>query len=262
KPTLIVPKVFIDDTEEFKKKVNLYFKTDMDKYPDEPLIESEKLLLKAVSLLPPPCERCGGSGRIPVEVRYISCAGGLDTKSKTLIPCPKCQAPAGKVEKFVLCKRCGNKTILATALTNCFDPADEPYRNGVQEECGYEDGIAAEVTVGIHWCPKCGIIEDVWIEEPMEKDVRDQELQAKIEQLKDGAFVANEEAQIRNDKIAQLEAENRWMPASDPPKEIDWDKKILVLECESEIPRIMTMAEAFLNECSEAEYYKFIPTKP
>ncbi|GAH03463.1 unnamed protein product, partial [marine sediment metagenome] len=116
KPTLIVPKVFIDDTEEFKKKVNLYFKTDMDKYPDEPLIESEKLLLKAVSLLPPPCERCGGSGRIPVEVRYISCAGGLDTKSKTLIPCPKCQAPAGKVEKFVLCKRCGNKTILATSL--------------------------------------------------------------------------------------------------------------------------------------------------
>lgn len=75
---------------------------------------------------------------------------------------------------MLLCKKCGSKTILATAFVNCFDPDEEPYENGVKEKCGYEDGIAAEVSVGIHWCPKCGDIEDVWIEEPMEKDVREQ----------------------------------------------------------------------------------------
>jgi len=84
---------------------------------------------------------------------------------------------------MLLCKKCGSKTILATAFITCFDPHEEPYENGVKEECGYEDGIAAEVSVGIHWCPKCGGIVDVWIEEPMEKDVRDEQLRTENKRL-------------------------------------------------------------------------------
>lgn len=84
---------------------------------------------------------------------------------------------------MLLCKKCGSKTILATAFITCFDPDEEPYENGVKETCGYEDGIAAEVSVGIHWCPKCEGIEDVWIEEPMEKDVRDEQLRTENKRL-------------------------------------------------------------------------------
>lgn len=49
-----------------------------------------------------------------------------------------------------------------------------------------------------------------------------------------------------------------WIPADEPPENPDWDKKVLVLEleCDSEIPVIMTMAEVFLDEGSEAEYWK------
>ena len=55
----------------------------------------------------------------------------------------------------------------------------------------------------------------------------------------------------------RLKEENRWIPADEPPKKIDdWDKKILVLECDSEIPITMTMAEVFLDEGSEAKYWK------
>ena len=80
--------------------------------------------------------------------------------------------------------KCGNKTILATAYINYFNPNAEPYENGIEEECGYEDGIPAEASVGIHWCPKCEEISDIWIEEPMEKDVRDEQLEAKNEKLR------------------------------------------------------------------------------
>lgn len=83
---------------------------------------------------------------------------------------------------MLLCKKCGSKTILATAFVTYFDPDEEPYESGVREECGYEDGIAAEVSVGIHWCPKCDDIEDVWIEEPMEKDARVAKLKKAVRQ--------------------------------------------------------------------------------
>lgn len=48
----------------------------------------------------------------------------------------------------------------------------------------------------------------------------------------------------------------RWIPADEPPEKIDWDKKVLVLECDSKIPTTMTMAEVFLDEGSEAEYWR------
>lgn len=61
------------------------------------------------------------------------------------------------------------------------------------------------------------------------------------------------------ERIDQLQAElekHRWIPTDDPPDNIDWDKKVQVLECVSEIPVVMTMAEIFLDEGSEAEYWK------
>lgn len=81
------------------------------------------------------------------------------------------------------CEKCGNKSILATAFITHFDPDQEPYESGVHEKCGYEDGIGAEVSVGIHWCPKCEDIVNVWIEEPMEK-TEIKRLQAELKQLK------------------------------------------------------------------------------
>ena len=62
-----------------------------------------------------------------------------------------------------------------------------------------------------------------------------------------------------NLQIAKLKAElekHRWMPVDEPPDNMDSGKKVQVLEYESEIPTIMTMAEVFLDEGSEAEYWK------
>ncbi len=51
----------------------------------------------------------------------------------------------------------------------------------------------------------------------------------------------------------------RWIPTDDPPDNIKWEEKVLVLECDEKIPVIMTMAEIFLDEESEAEYWMPIP---
>ena len=62
-----------------------------------------------------------------------------------------------------------------------------------------------------------------------------------------------------NQQIAKLKAElekHRWIPTDEPPDNMDSGKKVQVLEYESEIPTIMTMAEVFLDEGSEAEYWK------
>ena len=56
--------------------------------------------------------------------------------------------------------------------------------------------------------------------------------------------------------LAEPEKLHGWIPADEPPENMDWDEKVLVLEYESEIPIVMTMAEVFLNEGSEAEYWK------
>lgn len=61
------------------------------------------------------------------------------------------------------------------------------------------------------------------------------------------------------ERIEELEAllkQHRWILADEPPDNIDLDKKVQVLEHESEIPTIMTMAEVFFDEGSEAEYWK------
>ncbi len=62
------------------------------------------------------------------------------------------------------------------------------------------------------------------------------------------------------DAIKQLQAElkkHRWIPVEDgPPDSIDWKEEVLVLECDSKIPVAMTMEEIFLDEGSDAEYWK------
>ena len=62
--------------------------------------------------------------------------------------------------------------------------------------------------------------------------------------------------EVFDEIIRRCKAYNPWILTDDPPNDIDWDKKVLALECESEIPRVMTMAEIFLDEDSEAEYWK------
>lgn len=60
-------------------------------------------------------------------------------------------------------------------------------------------------------------------------------------------------------KTKELEAklkQHRWKPADEPPDNIGWDKKVQVLEYESSTPIVMTMAEVFLDEGSEVEYWK------
>jgi len=65
-------------------------------------------------------------------------------------------------------------------------------------------------------------------------------------------------AREQNEQIEGLKEKHRWIPADDPPSVIDWDKKVQALEYESKIPRIMTMAEIFLDEGSEVEYWRVI----
>ncbi|KKN11673.1 hypothetical protein LCGC14_1024250 [marine sediment metagenome] len=63
-------------------------------------------------------------------------------------------------------------------------------------------------------------------------------------------------------ELKSHKAYNPWIPTDEPPENIDWDKMVLVLEYESEIPVVMTMAEVFMNEGSEAEYWMPIPKSP
>ncbi len=115
------PDIDVEKIKRLRERAALYFKTDIDKYPDEPLIESEKLLLEALSLLPPVCSECGGSGVCgePDELGGDIC---------TCYPCPACQPAAGEVEEFV--KKSGDfwlggqpKTNAERALTIRLDTA-------------------------------------------------------------------------------------------------------------------------------------------
>ena len=81
------------------------------------------------------------------------------------------------------------------------------------------------------------------------------ELKAKDEEIEKHKTLYETATAALNSQIEELE-KHRWMPTDDPPDNIDWDKKVQVLECDSEIPIIMTMAEVFLNEGSDAEYWK------
>lgn len=64
---------------------------------------------------------------------------------------------------MVPCKRCGYKTVLALGNVESFIPDAEPYENNIEENAG-QDEILSYVSVGIHYCEKCGKINDAWIE--------------------------------------------------------------------------------------------------
>ena len=68
------------------------------------------------------------------------------------------------------CRKCGHKTILATGYVFEFEPDQEPYKAGKEEGCEFTT-IADTVTVSIHWCEKCRVISDVWISEPINKEL-------------------------------------------------------------------------------------------
>ncbi len=54
---------------------------------------------------------------------------------------------------------------------------------------------------------------------------------------------------------AQL-AKHRWLRTDDPPDITDWDEVVEALEYYAEIPSFMTMAEIFLDEDSDVEYWR------
>ncbi len=57
-------------------------------------------------------------------------------------------------------------------------------------------------------------------------------------------------------KLTALQEQTRWIPADEPPEDIDWDKKVWAIEDCSEIPTAMTMAEIFLDENSDVTHWK------
>lgn len=75
-----------------------------------------------------------------------------------------------------LCQKCNNKTVLADRLITVFYPDQEPYENGVIENCESEE-IDAEVRVGIRYCEKCGKVTDAWIESPRFGDESNQAIE-------------------------------------------------------------------------------------
>lgn len=71
---------------------------------------------------------------------------------------------------MVRCKKCGSKTVLASGSVEIFTPDAEPYENGIEEDAETEE-IWTYVDVGIHYCEKCGKINDTWIESPRDDEI-------------------------------------------------------------------------------------------
>ena len=57
-------------------------------------------------------------------------------------------------------------------------------------------------------------------------------------------------------KVQTELAKHRWLRTDDPPDITDWDEVVEALECYAEIPSFMTMAEIFLDEDSDVEYWR------
>ena len=67
---------------------------------------------------------------------------------------------------MVRCKRCGNKTILATGNINEFIPDKEPFESGKTEGCGFEEiNLNDPIYINIQWCPRCCELNGVSIKE-------------------------------------------------------------------------------------------------
>ena len=113
-----------------------------------------------------------------------------------------------------------------------------------------------------------GAYSNRWVKRDMDAmRLKIEQLQAELETYKDLYRQASDEVSIQfkfyskeADKVKLLQSKLdslRWIPTDDSPlDDIDWDEKVHVLECESKVPIIMTMAGIFLDEGSEAEYWK------
>ncbi len=165
-----------------------------------------------LSLLPPVCGECGGSGRKPREKH---CSLGVCIKKHDRITCHpdgvqceyyiptescSCQAPAGEVEEFA-------KRLKDEAHT--LQLYDEPKSrrgaflySGIYKACTHL--TAQQKQIEGQRKDRLDVLNLVsqWV-------AKADELQAKIKGLEAGAFGANEEAQIRNDRIEQLEEERK-----------------------------------------------------
>ncbi len=65
--------------------------------------------------------------------------------------------------------------------------------------------------------------------------------------------------------IIQLQAElakHRWIPADNPPENIDWEEYYLVLEESGTKPMVMQAQQIWLDEGSEIAWYMPIPDLP
>lgn len=76
---------------------------DMEAYMNM-VVKRAELVQEALSLLPKPCETCGGSGEVQEKSHSRPLFGGIMKASGTFIrkiPCPDCQAPATEIEEFM-----------------------------------------------------------------------------------------------------------------------------------------------------------------
>lgn len=71
----------------------------------------------------------------------------------------------GFLEDIMVYCNNGHKAILASGMICSFTPDQEPFEDGKREDCGFPE-IEVDVSVGIHWCPKCGAM-NAWIEDPI-----------------------------------------------------------------------------------------------
>lgn len=70
-------------------------------------------------------------------------------------------------------------------------------------------------------------------------------------------IVADAISDLQEDRKKALAYDaERWIPADEPPNDIDWEQEVLALECDSTRPQIATMAEIFLDEGSDFEYWR------
>ena len=79
----------------------------------------------------------------------------------------------GQVQPVVSCPKCRTKTMLCSGFCNHVSPDQEPYEDGKIEETEFaEDGIAVEIWLTCHYCPKCYHVFSINIESPVEGSQR------------------------------------------------------------------------------------------
>lgn len=70
----------------------------------------------------------------------------------------------------LVCTECGHRLALCVEYVQEFEPDQEPYESGVEEQvesvdCDFKIGLSELVTVRAFVCPNCGIARHVWTED-------------------------------------------------------------------------------------------------